>query len=216
MSIYSQAVDKIAKKYLKKRRDRIFDCGCGDGFHTFILKKYSDCVVGGDFENRTNRKYNINFRKIKPYKYGQGSEFDVVTSFDVIEHVSDEEAFLNELVQITKENGLIIIGTPGRNRLGNLIKMLLGKKITYPHKLGYHYESGGDIIHLREYTMDELTNLAKKNGNLAILEKRPVFLGVYTNFGPLGLKDLKIRFLSKYCNHLFIILKKIETNAHNS
>lgn len=215
MSIYSQAVDKIAKKYLKKRKDKVFDCGCGNGFHTFILKKYSDCVVGGDFENRTNRKYGINFRKIKPYEYGQNNEFDIITSFDVIEHVLDDKAFLNELVRVTKENGLIILGTPGRNRLGNLTRILLGKKITYPHNLGYHYESGGDIIHLREYTMDDLTNLAKRNGNLMILERRSVFLGVYTSFGPIGIKDLKIKFLNKYCSHLFIILRKIGTNVYN-
>lgn len=37
---------------------------------------------------------------------------DVVTSFDVIEHVEDPKAFLNDIYELCADGGKIIIGTP--------------------------------------------------------------------------------------------------------
>lgn len=207
MTIYAESVEKIAKKYLK-RGLKVFDCGCGNGLHSMILKKYASGVIAGDLENRTRPEYPLNFRKISVNSYGIKNEFDAVFSFDVIEHVEEDLKFIKELARITKPGGRIIIGTPNRRRLSNTIKAIFGQRVVYPYKLGYDYESGGDIIHLREYTMDELTGLAKRSGNLKVLEKKPVFLGIYTSFGSVGIKKPGMKLLEKYCNHLFIVLEK--------
>jgi len=207
MDLYGKYVNQLCKKYVQKN-DIVFDCGCGEGNHTIIFRRYSDNVMGGDFENRTDKKLGINFRKITDKNYGQENEFDVVSAFDVIEHVQDDFGFLKELVKITKLGGKIIIGTPNRNRLSNVMKALLGRRVTYPYKIGYHFESGGDIIHLREYTMKDLERLIEKVENLSIVRKDSVFLGIYTRLGAIGLKKIGARYFPNYCNHLFIVLKK--------
>jgi len=207
MNPYEEYIHRISKIYISKT-DLVFDCGCGEGNHTIIFRRYSDNVMGGDFENRTDKKLGINFRKITDKNYGQENEFDVVSAFDVIEHVQDDFGFLKELVKITKSGGKIIIGTPNRNRPSNVMKALLGRRITYPYKIGYHFESGGDIIHLREYTMDDLEKLVEKAGNLSIVRRDSVFLGIYTRLGAIGLKKIRMRYFRNYCNHLFVVLKK--------
>lgn len=208
MTIYAESVEKIAKKYLK-RGLKVFDCGCGNGFHSMILKKYAGDVIAGDLENRTRPEYPLNFRKISANSYGIENEFDAVFSFDVIEHVEDDFKFIKELARITKPGGRIIIGTPNKRRLSSIIRVMLGNKVVYPYRLGYHYESGGEIIHLRGYSMDELERLAQKAAKVKVLEKRTDFFGVYTKFGPIGLKKIKGKMISEYGNHLFIILEKV-------
>ena len=193
---------------------KVFDCGCGDGFHTSVIKKYSNNVIGGDFINRTKKEYAINFRKISINKYGKESEFDAVTSFDVIEHVADDVGYLKELIKITKPGGTIIIGTPNRNRLSNKIISLIQEEIIYPRNLGYDWGSVGDIIHLREYTIDDLFILSKKFKNIEKIDVKACFLGLYTPYGEMGFKGFDMRFFRPYCQHLFLVLKKRENNAN--
>lgn len=210
MNLYGEYVGRLSRKYIKKT-DQVFDCGCGDGFHTSILKRYSDYVIGGDFDNRTDPKNGVNFRKIEENEYGRENEFDVVTSFDVIEHVQDDLKFVRELVKITRPGGLIIIGTPNRKRLSHKIRALMGKKVTYPYKVGYHFESGGDILHLREYTIDDLRELSSKIADVEVMDVIGCFFGLYTSIGAIGIKGLdglRQKLLAQYSQHLFLILKK--------
>lgn len=205
-NLYSKYIMRLCEGF--KKNSKVFDCGCGDGLHTSVIKKYSDNVIGGDFTNRTKKEYAINFRKIAVNKYGKESEFDAVTSFDVIEHVADDVGYLRELIKITKPGGVIIIGTPNRNRLSNKIISIMKEEIIYPRKLGFDWGSGGDIIHLREYTIEDLYLLAKKFKNIEEIEIKTCFLGLYTPYGEVGFKRFDMKFLGSHCQHLFLILKK--------
>ena len=191
-----------------KKDDKVIDIGCGDGFTTSILKQLSGFVIGGDLNNLISSECNIDFRKLHVNNYGARNEFDAVTSFDVIEHVADDCNYLKELIRVTKPRGYIIIGTPNKNRLSNKIISLFKGEIKYPRNLGYHWESGGDIIHIREYTAKDLKKLALKFNNTKIIKIENSFLGLYTPIGAIGFKNIKINILKKYCQHLFMVLQK--------
>jgi SAM-dependent methyltransferase len=207
-SLYGTYVHQLSRLFVKKE-DKVFDCGCGDGSKTNILMNYSDKVIGGDIDKRVDVGYGVDFRKIDCKKYGQENEFDVVFSFDVIEHIHEDLEFLQELVRITKSGGTIIVGTPNRYRLSNKIIILFKGEIKYPRNLGHHYESGGDIIHLREYTKEDLLKLTKEITNIKNIEVKSSFFGLYTSIGPIGLKRLDQKLFAKHAQHLFLILKKI-------
>ena len=107
--------------------DVVLDVGCGDGKLTSELGKYCKRVVGVD-----NQEIAITFAKLMV----QGTDnvsflvedgrslksetsFDVVTSFDVIEHipVDDVRGFVEQLSDKLKPGGTLIITTPNRNEL---------------------------------------------------------------------------------------------------
>ena len=207
LNLYRQCVERLCKKYIRQNY-AVFDCGCGDGHTTSVLKKYSKKVIGGDLENRTIKNLGIKFRQITVNNYGKENEFDVVVSFDVIEHVKNDAGFLNEVIKITKPGGIIVIGTPNRNRLSNIIMHLLGVKITYPRRLGYHYESGGEIIHFREYRKNDLKKLIISTKKVNILELKTLFLGAYLGGIPVGIKNTENEILPEYSQHIFAVFQK--------
>ena len=45
-------------------------------------------------------------------------KFDIVTAFDVIEHVESPVNFLNMIKKYLKKNGIVLIYTPNKNSLG--------------------------------------------------------------------------------------------------
>lgn len=209
-NLYDEYVDRLCCRFIKKT-DLVFDCGCGDGQKTMLLSKYSDNVIGGDLDNRTKKEYKIKFKKISLDNYGAKDSYDFVTAFDVIEHVDDDISFVKELLKITKEGGHVIIGTPNRDRLSNKITSLIHGPIIYPRILGYHYESGGDICHLREYIKLDFIKLLKKIPEAKIVELNSYFVGLYTPFGPLGFK-VQNKKICKYAQHLFLIIQKVSSD----
>jgi len=139
---------------------KILELGCGSGDRTQLFYDVSR-VIGVDIMGQVSveRKRKFCFFVADATKLPFRNEsFDAVVSFDVIEHISDDKKFVAEAFRVCKGRGIIILGTPNRLRLSNRLRNLLGKKIVYPRYLG------PDIIHLREYTREQLITLVKNAG----------------------------------------------------
>ncbi len=99
----------------------ILDVGCGTGMIMQDLKKFGQ-VVGVD--NQTAALEFCQLRKIDqvcladglnlPFKDGR---FDLVTVFNVVEHIQDDAAFILELSRVCKNKGRIILSTSAFNLL---------------------------------------------------------------------------------------------------
>ncbi|MCL5789196.1 MAG: class I SAM-dependent methyltransferase [Candidatus Thermoplasmatota archaeon] len=100
---------------------RVLDYGCGYGFGSMIMERYGE-YVGVDIDNeaiswaRENiGKVNTRSKFLTPDQlketYGFNS-FDLVISFEVIEHVNDPRNFLEFLSKMVKKDGRILISTP--------------------------------------------------------------------------------------------------------
>ena len=109
----------------------VADVGCGSGYGCEILKKSgAKKVYGCDIS-----KHSIKFAMNRYGEYGEFSIqgitdlkqfsdgfFDVTISSEVLEHVKEynlEGRAIEELKRITRANGLIVIGTPNSEILGN-------------------------------------------------------------------------------------------------
>lgn len=104
------------------------DVGCGAGLLCEPLARMGAAVTGVDAapENIEAAKSHaglsgleINYLAGEIAEQGLG-QFDVVTSMEVIEHVTDPAAFIAELARHLKRDGLLLMSTPNRTSASRL------------------------------------------------------------------------------------------------
>jgi 2-polyprenyl-3-methyl-5-hydroxy-6-metoxy-1,4-benzoquinol methylase len=101
----------------------VLDYGCGNGYGSYLLSQISDNITAVDINKAVietcKQNYqtdNLSFQVVEPEKktFFKDASFDVVVSFQVIEHVYDVPGYLNELKRLLKDGGVLIITTPNR------------------------------------------------------------------------------------------------------
>ncbi len=152
--------EKLSQLATQIKDAKILDIGCGTGHYTQLFAINNNHVTGLDVQDIREKKH------IKRYKFIRGSaeqlpfkneSFDVVLSFDVIEHLASDFLFVKEVKRVLKKNGRVYIATPNRHRLAVILQSLLGKSRTFPLVIHEKDLIGG--IHYREYTSNELKKL---------------------------------------------------------
>lgn len=123
----------------------LLELGCGEGRGVELLLPNANSYLGLDKIESVIEKLSKKFPQAQfesgifpPIKIPDNS-FDTVVSFQVIEHIKQDELFLSEIYRILKPGGKAILSTPN-------IKMTLSR----------------NPWHIREYTADQLTALAAK------------------------------------------------------
>lgn len=131
MTKLSPYIDRILNPYHYERLKRILqlfeesnkvlDIGCDGGYYTSLLAKKSKLTIGVDYSP------SLLGQAMMSYKGGDRLEFvlmdalhlgfadrsfDAVTSFDVIEHLMNDDEFLDEIYRVLKPGGFILITTP--------------------------------------------------------------------------------------------------------
>jgi len=153
---------------------RICDIGCGTGFFLYQLKKMNFDVFGYDINQShidiAKNKYGLNnifgAKTLKEYCQkikAKQNFFDIITMFELIEHIPGVNNFLKEIMVFLKPNGLVIISTPNGKRL----------KI----KEAWDYPP----VHLSRFNCDNLEKLLNQAGLNIQLLKFYNELGYYSN-----------------------------------
>lgn len=127
---------------------RALDVGCGAGLLCEPLARLGARVTGLDAaaENIAVAKahagpqgLDIDYRN-EAIEDFTGRGFDLVTSLEVIEHVDDPQAFVNGLAGSLAANGLMIISTPNRTALSNLLLVELAERTGQIPRGTHHHE----------------------------------------------------------------------------
>ena len=93
----------------------------GTGYGSQILANHASKVYAVDysyaaiqFANENYAHPNLTYLVMDATNYmGFGNDrFDVIVSFQVIEHMKSIDSFLRELIRVNKKDGTIIISTP--------------------------------------------------------------------------------------------------------
>lgn len=106
-----------AKKHIKKT-DRVLEVGCGKGaFVKFLPTKQ---YVGLDTSTEAKEMalkdgIIIENESIQNYAVKNLNKFDVVVSFQVLEHVSDPSSFIQSKVDALRVGGKLIIAVPSED-----------------------------------------------------------------------------------------------------
>jgi 2-polyprenyl-3-methyl-5-hydroxy-6-metoxy-1,4-benzoquinol methylase len=97
---------------------RVLDAACGEGYGAAMLAAASAAsVVGVDIHAETvahaRRRYELDVRigDVGKLPFANG-EFDLVVSFETIEHVPDPEGALSEFARVLAPDGVLIVSTP--------------------------------------------------------------------------------------------------------
>lgn len=101
----------------------VLDIGCGAGYGTALLATTANSAVGLDFAadavRHAKETYNaphLTFTQASatalPYP---AHSFDLITAFEVIEHLGHWRDMLSEAARVLKPYGLFLVSTPNRN-----------------------------------------------------------------------------------------------------
>jgi SAM-dependent methyltransferase len=97
---------------------RVLDLGCGTGYGTADLARVASAVVGIDLAPDAIDYALRNFPSAQFLQCSATSvpfppaSFDLVTAFEVIEHLHDWRSMLAEAQRVLDSNGILIVSTP--------------------------------------------------------------------------------------------------------
>lgn len=157
--------------------DRVLDAGCGEGNLSMYIAKRGAFVFGVDkytrYVDECKRKsinsalnHKTSFLRADIVKNKIKGTFDLVTCFEVLEHIKNYMMAIRNLTNLMKPNGILIISTPSKN--------------APLFRLGLTRKKDKQVGHLRRYTLEKLVILLKEQG-LRILEIRKTE-GILRNF----------------------------------
>jgi 2-polyprenyl-3-methyl-5-hydroxy-6-metoxy-1,4-benzoquinol methylase len=141
------ATYKFALKYVKDKR--VLDYGCGSGYGSLMLSDTAEYVTAADISeeavNFAKNIYKANNLAFKTVSELSDERYDVITSFQVIEHVHNDIEYILKLKRLLKPDGCVLISTPDKSK-----------------RLFNYIQKPWNIYHLREYSGIDLNNLLLK------------------------------------------------------
>ncbi|MDQ4021681.1 MAG: glycosyltransferase, partial [Actinomycetota bacterium] len=158
---------------------RVLDLGCGEGFGPALLASGARDVVGIDIDPRTVEhaaahypKDNLHFTTgsmIDPELLAGAEPFDVITCFEALEHVEEQDILLAVVRRLLAPGGIFLTSTPD---------------VTV-----YSHQHGNDNpFHVRELTEAQFRALLGDSfGHIAILRQNVAVGSLITGPGQQGL-----------------------------
>lgn len=147
------------------RGRRVLDCACGEGYGSWLLSSTADSVVGVDVSAEavdhacaTYKSDQLTFQRADaaalPFA---DAAFDVIVSFETIEHLHCQREMLAEFRRVLDPSGVLIISSPDRR--------------TYSDERDYENE-----FHVAELYKDEFETLLKEQfAAIRLLGQKLVF-----------------------------------------
>ena len=97
-------------------RPTILDVGCGTGINFSVLSEYGDTFSSDASEEalKFSKSRGIDglVRSHVETLPFSASTFDVITALDVLEHIDDDLAALDEMLRVTRPGGVLVITVP--------------------------------------------------------------------------------------------------------
>lgn len=152
---------QLIKNHILHKNMRLLDIGCGQGHFTNVIKsEFPDMdVYALDHSISAIRYANRNFKDISfsvadafrpPFA---DASFDIVVCNNLWEHVPDPINLANSIYRILKTNGILIISTPSRYRLANIVNIIKGKGVALLNK-----------YHITEYSVGQVEEQLNYSG----------------------------------------------------
>jgi 2-polyprenyl-3-methyl-5-hydroxy-6-metoxy-1,4-benzoquinol methylase len=125
-----------------RNTNKLLDVGCGIGYFLEVAKRKGWEVFGTEYTDEAvaiceAKGIVMHKGKLKPANYTKDS-FDIITSFEVIEHINNPNEELHNFNKILRQGGLVYVTTPNFNSLLRYRLRAAYNVITYPEHLSYY------------------------------------------------------------------------------
>jgi SAM-dependent methyltransferase len=152
---------EVAELFARLSPRTILDVGCGCGFHDVLMAEQEGVahVEGIDYSARSIQVAQLEYphprvhRRVGDLFAEAPAQYDLVVSFQVIEHVRDQLGFLRACARQVRNGGWVAVATPNRLRLDNRIRLAFRRE---PVLI--------DPMHFRELSIAELRELGRAAG----------------------------------------------------
>lgn len=136
---YRELLEKFAQV---KKTGNILDIGCGDGHFLEVAKEQGWNVFGTEYTGEAIQVCSSKGITMRKGKLNAGDfdgiQFDIITSFEVIEHINNPQEEIAHITKLLRTGGWFYFTTPNFNSLS---RYLLGNNwnvIDYPEHLSYY------------------------------------------------------------------------------
>lgn len=142
------------KPFLKIPNGSALDIGCAAGYFLDVLKEYGWEAHGIELDNRmhqqvTKRGFQVSDKPLE--YYGADNQFDLITLFDVIEHLPHVNDDIDRLARLLSPNGIIVLVTPNSG--------------SFQHRLfGKHWFQYKPKEHIQYFSPDTLLRIIERHG----------------------------------------------------
>ena len=148
---------------------RVLDVACGEGYGTALLARHAAHVTGVDLAAAAIAHARAAYAGLPNAQFVEASctrmplpdaSFDVVVSFETLEHIAEQSAFLDEIARVLKPEGVLVLSCPN--------------KVEYSDKRDFANE-----FHVKELYREELAALVgSRFPEMAWYGQRPSFFSV--------------------------------------
>lgn len=152
-------ISEILDQYFSDQKNLdILDVGCGTGSNIKLLKKFGQ-VLGLEPETSMAEYCQKNDLKVincTIEDYQEAQKFDLITAFDVLEHIKDDREVIRKFASLLNTDGYFLITVPAK-------KLLWTKHDAVCH-------------HYRRYEAREIKNLVQDNFKIVYISYYNFFL----------------------------------------
>ena len=101
----------------------VLDVACGEGYGSALLATRAATVIGADIAPSAVEHARARYAAVANLEFRQAdcaalpfadASFDAVVSFETIEHITAQEAFLDEIRRVLRPDGLLILSCPNK------------------------------------------------------------------------------------------------------
>lgn len=184
---------QFVSKFVKHKR--VLDIACGSGYGSAILAEAGASEVMGMDKSAEAVKTAVSVYSLNNLTYKEGDaenisasdkDFDVVVSLETVEHLSNQEKYIQELARVAKDEALVFISTPNKQVFGNK-----------------------NPFHVKELTKSEFENLLKSAFPfVVVLEQANAVVSFLRASGDTTLKETHISSASEPLYFLAICSKR--------
>lgn len=205
--------DDFCRKFIINKKGRLLDAGCGLGYFVKKLSQHPSWEVCG-YEISKNAvgyaKKHLNLNNVfvgrieesdLPQKY-----FNIITLWDVIEHIPHPDLLLSRLFFFLADDGFLFIHTP--NAGVQLFKARL-KKFLKGMDNNTHYLEVKD--HVNIYSPSKLRQVLSRNGfkNIEFIHLKPIQ-------SVSGSRNRLLKYLKNFWFYISLLLYKLSWGRINT